>query len=53
MTATEPGGLGATAARARFAGAVGVARTGRSDLESHLAIHGPLPLPRRGDGAWA
>jgi NADH:ubiquinone oxidoreductase subunit F (NADH-binding) len=26
--------------------------TGSSDLESHLATHGPVALPRRGDGAW-
>jgi len=28
-------------------------QTGRSDLDAHLATHGPLPLPRRSDGAWA
>ena len=27
--------------------------TGRSDLGGHLATHGPMPLPRRTDGAWA
>jgi NADH:ubiquinone oxidoreductase subunit F (NADH-binding) len=27
--------------------------TGRPDIGGHLAVHGPVPLPRRGDGAWA
>jgi NADH:ubiquinone oxidoreductase subunit F (NADH-binding) len=26
--------------------------TGSSDLESHLATHGPVAFSRRGDGAW-
>jgi len=27
-------------------------QTGRADIESHLATHGPLPVPRRGDAGW-
>jgi len=27
-------------------------QTGRADLASHLATHGPVPLPRRGEHGW-
>ncbi len=52
MTATEPGVSAAPRARAsRVLSAWH--DTGACDLESHLAVHGPLPWPRRSDGAWA
>jgi NADH:ubiquinone oxidoreductase subunit F (NADH-binding) len=52
VTATEPGG--SAAPRARASRVLSVWNdTGRCDLESHLSVHGPLPWPRRSDGAWA
>ncbi len=51
MTATEPlvatGRSGASRVLAAWH------ETGRSDLDSHTAIHGPLALPRRTDRSWA
>ena len=54
MTATEPRtttGTRPTVPSPRVLGAWH--RTGRSDLNGHVATHGPTPLPRRSDGTWA
>ena len=52
MTATEPTGLGdqalARVTRSSPHGTKPVVPTSTS----HLATHGPVPFPRRGDDAW-
>ncbi len=55
MTATEPQLTEATrpasGSEARLLAAWHA--TGRSDLAAHEAVHGPVPLPHRGDRGWA
>ena len=50
MTATEPSVAPGRARASRVLAAWH--ENGRADIVSHLAVHGPLPLPRRADRAW-